>query len=209
MCHRFNEKASQQDVARHFDAINRVIDFDNSDDFYPLKDVLAVRLDRDGERELVTCNWGLLPFWWKPSARSKTAKSFQRMTFNARGESIHEKPAFREAFKFRRCLIPWTEFFERDYYFAVIGAEVSTFAGLWESWRDPESGERVETCTVVTCAANELVEQYHPKKRMPLILNDDDSRRRWLDPDVVERPPLEFLIAPFPADNMKHWAAAE
>jgi len=207
MCHRFNQKVNLRVVADFVDATDRSSPAETTKDLFPLADLLVVRLDLDGDRELVTCNWGLLPFWFKPSAKHKTHKSFQRMTFNARGETIHEKPSYREAFKSKRCLIPWTEFFEHGWYFKIAGTEISTFAGLWQSWKNPEEDQVLETCTIVTCPANELVEKYHPKKRMPVILNDEESRRRWLGPDVVERPAIDDLISAFPAERMEHWEA--
>ncbi len=207
MCHRFNQKANLKDVAEALAVPQVRVEFSTQKDLFPLTDIPVVRLDGDGEREIALCNWGLLPFWWKPSAKHKSPGSFQRMTFNARGETIHEKPTFRAAFKSRRCLIPWTEFFEHDEYFALEDRELSTFAGLWECWQDPETGDELQSCTIVTTEANELVEQYHPKKRMPVILDDEDSRARWLSPDIVERPPLEELLRPFPADVMRHWPA--
>lgn len=207
MCHRMNQKASPHDVAELFDAVDRTSETETVKDLFPLADMQVVRVDPDGDRELVTCNWGLLPFWWKPSARHRTHRSFQRMMFNARGETIHEKPSYREAFKSRRCLIPWTEFFEHGWYFKVQDSDLSAFAGLWQSWKDPETGQSLETCTIVTCPANELVEQFHPRKRMPVILDDEEARRRWLDSDVVERSALDDLIAAFPAERMEHWKA--
>ena len=108
MCHRFNQKANLVTVAEALsvEAGNVRAEFAQQKDLFPLADIPVVRLDEEGERELVACSWGLLPFWWKPSAKQKTYKSFQRMTFNARGETVHEKPSFRNAFKSRRCLIP-------------------------------------------------------------------------------------------------------
>ncbi len=207
MCHRFNQKANLKDVAEALAVPQVRVEFLTQKDLFPLADIPVVRLDGDGEREIALCNWGLLPFWWKPSAKHTSPGRFQRMTFNARGETIHEKPTFRAAFKSRRCLIPWTEFFEHDEYFALEDRELSTFAGLWECWMDPETGDELQSCTIVTTEANELVEQYHPKKRMPVILDDEDSRARWLSPDIVERPPLEEVLRPFPADAMRHWPA--
>ena len=202
-----NQKVNLRVVSELFEATDRSTATETVKDLFPLADMLVLRMDQDGDRELATCNWGLLPFWWKPSAKHKTHKSFQRMTFNARGETIHEKPSYREAFKSKRCLIPWTEFFEHGWYFKVRDSAVSAFAGLWQSWTDLESGLSLETCTIITCPANELVEQYHPKKRMPVILDDAESHRRWLDSDVVERPAIDDLISPFPASRMEHWKA--
>ena len=131
------------------------------------------------------------------------------MTFNARGETVHEKPTFRAAFKTRRCLIPWTEFFEHGWYFSlhpdtVPGQPVSAFAGLWESWNCHETGSAIDSCTIITTAANSLLEQYHPKKRMPVILADAEACRRWLSPDTVERQSIEDLFHPLNADLMVH-----
>lgn len=202
-----NQKANPRDVAELFEAVDRSTKTETIKDLFPLADMLVVRMDQEGDRELVTCNWGLVPFWWKPSAKHKTHRSFQRITFNARGETVHEKPSYRHAFKSRRCLIPWTAFFEHGWYFKVQGRDVSAFAGLWQSWKDPDSDEPLETCTIVTCPANQLVEQFHPRKRMPVILDDEESWRRWLDPDVVERSAIDDLIAAFPAERMEHWEA--
>lgn len=213
MCHRFNQKVNLATVAEAFGVEHVRADFAQQKDLFPLADIPVLRLDRDGDREIVTCSWGLLPFWWKPSAKQKTHKSFQRMTFNARGETVHEKPTFRNAFKSRRCLVPFTEFFEHGWYFSlrddVLNDGVSSFAGLWEGWTNPETDERLESCTIVTTAANELLEKYHPKKRMPVILPDEEARRRWLSPDTVEREAIENLFQPLEAELMTHWEAAE
>jgi len=209
MCHRFNQKASLATVGGTLQAEHVRTTFAQQKDLFPLADIPIVRLDEQGDRELVTCSWGLLPFWWKPSGRQKTHRSFQRMTFNARGETVHEKPTFRAAFKTRRCLIAWTEFFEHGWYFSLrtdnaADQPVSAFAGLWESWTCHETGEHIESCTIVTTAANRLLEQYHPKKRMPVILADEDACRRWLSPDTVERQAMEDLFHPLDTDLMEH-----
>ncbi|MFP6763364.1 MAG: SOS response-associated peptidase [Planctomycetaceae bacterium] len=209
MCHRFNQKASPVTVGQTFQAEHVRTAFAQQKDLFPLADVPIVRLDEQGDREIVTCSWGLLPFWWKPSDRQRNHRGFQRMTFNARGETVHEKPTFRAAFKTRRCLIPWTEFFEHGWYFSlhsdtVPGQTVSAFAGLWESWNCHETGSAIDSCTIITTAANSLLEQYHPKKRMPVILADAEACRRWLSPDTVERQSIEDLFHPLNADLMVH-----
>lgn len=202
-----NQKANLSDVAALFSVNDTLTDVAQQMDLFPLTDIPVVRTSPDGGRELVACSWGLLPFWWKPSARQSTFKSFQRMTFNARGETVHEKPSFRAAFKSRRCLIPWTDFFEHGWYFSILDQEVSAFAGLWESWTNPVSGELIESCTIITTVANELLEKYHPKKRMPVILETDEARSRWLSPDIQERAALEDLIQPLSASRLTHWQA--
>ena len=126
MCHRMNQKVNLRTVAELFDATDRSAATDTVKDLFPLTDMFVVRQDPDGDRELVVCNWGLLPFWWKPSAKHKSHKSFQRITFNARGETIHEKPSYREAFKSKRCLIPWTEFFEHGWPLGSFNVQPAT-----------------------------------------------------------------------------------
>jgi putative SOS response-associated peptidase YedK len=112
--------------------------------------MLVARMDRDGDRELVSCNWGLLPFWWKPSAKRKPHRNFQWMTFNALGETIHEEICYCESFTSKRCLIPWTEFFERGWYSRGRDSVVSAFAGLWQSWDDSEAGQTLETFAITS-----------------------------------------------------------
>ena len=125
--------------------------------------------------------WGLIPAWAKePSIGNKM--------INARAESVAEKPAFRAAFRSRRCIVPASGFYEwqrqgrgpkQPYLIRRKDGEPIGFAGLWEGWRDPASGEAVESCTIITCAPNELVAELHD--RMPVILDPADYDR-WLDP---------------------------
>lgn len=211
MCHRYNQKSNLHEVAETFGVTHIRSEFGSQKDLFPQYAVPVIRLDEDGERELVSCIWSLVPRWWKPNDKIATWKKYVRTypTFNARAETIHEKASFRSAFKTQRALIPWTEFFEHDWYFSLGKQPISTFAGLWE-WRvDHETGERMETCTIITTAANELLEQYHPRKRMPVILDNEDDRRHWLSPDIVERPALEHLFHPYEAEQMKHWRAED
>ncbi len=144
----------------------------------------------------------------KPSTKhAKSHGSFQRMTFNARGETIWREVDVSSGVQSpRRCLILWTEFFEHDEYFALKAASCrrlpGPFLGVLEN---PETGT-LQSCTIVTTEANELVEQYHPKKRMPVIYYGD-NRARWLSPDIVERPLPRRVTARFFADGMRHWPA--
>ena len=130
-----------------------------------------------GEREIAMLRWGLVPFW------AKDLKAGTNM-INARGEGIEAKPAFRDAVKQRRCVVPATGFFEwqgepgRKQPFAVTLPDhaLLAFAGLWERWK-PADGEPVETFTIVTTDANEQVARIHD--RMPVIL-PMDAIDTWL-----------------------------
>ncbi len=200
MCHRFNVRSPASEIAAAFNLPQTPqLEFPETDR-YPGSDVLTLRLDSTGARELSLLEWGLLPRWWKPSAKFHTRKSFQRNTFNARSETIHEKPSFRDAFKKRRALIPASEFYEGGHYFGLVDQPVFALAGLWEAWRLGD--DAVETCTVVTTEANSLIAKYHARKRMPVILQSENDIARWLNPEITSRDDLLDLFEPFDAGMM-------
>lgn len=146
---------------------------------WPLKPTPGLRVDADGELEAFAAEWGLLPFWWKPSDAAKKRSAFQRKTINARAETAAEKPTFRDAWKRRRCLLPCDEFFERGFYFGI--GEPMAFAGLWESWRGGD-GDAATSCTLLTtepCAEVRGVGHH----RMPVLLTTPEERWRWLAAD--------------------------
>lgn len=206
MCHRYHIKTTRIDIATALEMrLHGEPDW-SQNDLYPLSNVPVVISDQDDDLQLRTMQWGLLPRWWKPSDRHKKPAAFQRMTFNARSETIDSKPSYRDAFKQRRCLIPATEFYEGPKgsaaYFKLAESDVMFFAGLWESWKS--RNETIESCTIVTTEANDLVSQYHPKNRMPVILRDHESQRLWLSSDISERPMLEPLFQPLSAVFMTH-----
>jgi putative SOS response-associated peptidase YedK len=126
---------------------------------------------------------------------------------NARSETVTEKPAFREAFKQRRCLIPADGFYEwqrqasggkQPFFFQLKDERPFGFAGLWERWQDKD-GQVIESCTILTTAANEVLRPVHD--RMPVILHRDDYEL-WLDEDMRKRELLKELLRPYPADEM-------
>lgn len=162
-----------------------------------------VRLGRDtGDREFALMRWGLVPFW------ARDAK-IGYSTINARAEEAAAKPAFREALRKRRCLVPADAFYEwehsdpknkRPFAFALRSGQPYAFAGIWESWR-PKEGQPIETFSILTTDANQVVEPIH--NRMPVILDPKDYDR-WLEPATIERLPLDLLRA-FPAEQMISW----
>ncbi len=143
--------------------------------------------------------WGLVPHW------SRDATAF----INARSESAANKPAFRDAFHKRRCLIPADGFFEwqkrgtrkQPYYFQHRDGRPFAFAGLWERWQGTE-GETVETCAILTTKANETVRPVH--ERMPVILPPEDFGH-WLDPAVQKPEAVQALLRPYPAGEMESY----
>jgi putative SOS response-associated peptidase YedK len=173
----------------------------------------VVRLDRDtGRRELANLRWGLIPYW------SKDAK-IGYSTINARAESVATNPAFREAMKRRRCLVPADLFYEwqrvgtkmkQPFAIGMKDGSLFAFAGLWETWKDPATGERIETYTIITTDPNELVKpETGPAlhDRMPVILDPKDYER-WLDPGDLMRMPLD-LLRPHDAGKLMAWRVSE
>jgi len=116
----------------------------------PTTDVDVV-IERNGRRELLPMRWGLVPSWWP-----KPLKKLKAATFNARAETIADKPIFREAFKHSRCLIPASGYYEwhdtpdgkQPYYFTRRDGEPITIAGLWDTWRDKQAGETIRSCAM-------------------------------------------------------------
>ncbi len=154
----------------------------------------------------VLSHWGLIPHWVK----SKTqANGLWNKTLNARVENIFEKPSFRDAAKHTRCLIPIAGFYEyhhqgktnTPYYIFGKDDEPMQLAGLWSEWRNPDTGELINSCSIVTTQANELMTRIHnnPKNteaRMPLILNDENENE-WLQ--LKAHISIEQLL-PFPQE---------
>lgn len=164
----------------------------------PTQPVLVV-VARSGRAVVETMRWGLVPAW------SKGPKSGP-LHINARAETLVEQPAFRHAFAQRRCLVPADGFYEWrgagklrvPYRFTVGAGVVCAFAGLWETWRQPDGGWLI-SCAIVTTAANPLVAAVHD--RMPVIL-PPEAEAQWLDPAFDDPAALQGLLAPFPAERM-------
>ena len=125
---------------------------------------------------------------------------------NARSETVTEKPSFREAFKKRRCIIPADGFYEwqrtggkkQPYFFRMQNEHPFGFAGLWEKWKATD-GQVLETCTILTTEANEVLQPVHD--RMPVILHREDYEL-WLDSDVRKMDLVKELLSPYPASEM-------
>lgn len=163
----------------------------------PTQNVPIIRRAADEERRLEMMRWGLIPSWIDPAAQPVAL-------INARSETADRKPAFREAYRERRCLIPATGFFEwkktgrsrSPFYFRLSGGGLFALAGLWEESRKGDTP--VRSCTVLTTAPNRLVEPIHD--RMPAILSRG-LFKTWLDP-TSSLPELRTLLAPIAAEEM-------
>ncbi len=192
MCGRFALGPPAKSLAGHF-SLDDVPDIPPRYNIAPSQDVATVSRDEPGSpRNLVMRRWGLVPSW------AKDMKIGARL-INARSETAAEKPAFRAAFRSRRCLIPASGFYEwkrrgdakQPYFFAPAGDDLMSFAGLWERW-DGGDGT-VESCTILTTGPNELMEPIH--NRMPVIVTPDDYDL-WLDTGSRDMEHLERLFSP-------------
>lgn len=166
----------------------------------PTDQVLAVT-ERSAGRELMVARWGLIPHW------AKEARIGARM-INARAETLAEKSAYRPLLAKGRCLILADGFYEwrldpdgrkRPVRYTLEHGEPFGFAGLWTSWRDPASGEKERSCTIITTSANELVAPVHD--RMPVIL-PRGVEQQWLDREVAPDAAME-LLTPYPSEHMR------
>ena len=200
MCGRFIRKSVLEELARYFGvSIEDAPFFAPSYNVAPQSFQPVVRLRQGaGAREIALMRWGLVPFWAKDL---KIGYS----TINARSEEVAGKPAFREALKRRRCLVPADGFYEwqridektkQPFAIALKSGEPCAFAGLWERWEAGE-GPTLESFTILTTGPNELMQPIH--NRMPVILEPGDYGR-WLEAaDTAE------LLKPYPAEKMRAW----
>ncbi len=202
MCGRFTLRTPASVIAQQF-RLPLVPDLEQRFNIAPSQPVAIVRDLADNPRQLVYCQWGLIPSWSKDASGS-------RHPINARCETVASSPMFRAAFRRRRCLIPTDGFYEwkptggkkQPFYIHRPDDRPFAFAGIWERWGD--DGE-LETCAVLTTAANELMRPIHD--RMPVIVSPRDYDL-WLDPAVEDAGPLEKLFEPYPAGELEAYAVS-
>ena len=181
MCGRFSLAASWDEIRRYYDLIGAPMNLAPRYNVAPTQSVPVVRSAR--AREAVMMRWGLIPSW------AKEARLGARM-INARAETVAEKPAFRGAFRSRRCLVPADGFYEwqarpkgkQPYRIARSDGALLSFAGLWERWEKAADGAPVESFTILTTTATPKLHPIHP--RMPVIVESWDHAA-WLDGDVA------------------------
>lgn len=183
------------------EALERWFNFDDGPELTarynvaPSQPIPVVRMAANStKRECVLVRWGLVPSWAKDL-------SFGAHTMNARGETLLEKPAFRTAFRRRRCLVPADGFYEwkttgkkkQPHVIRPVDGNPLAFAGLWEDWQGT-GGQEIESTTIITTSANELLKPLH--ERMPVILTPEHFAL-WLDPQQKPED-LQRLLMPYP-----------
>jgi len=194
MCGRYALHAHPDVVALQF-GLGAAPDFKPRFNIAPTQEAPVVRLGAGQKRELALLRWGLIPAW------SKDPSIGGRM-INARAETVSEKPAFRNAYRRRRCLVPANGYYEwkveggrkQPYYLRSAGGDLLAMAGLWEHWRSAD-GQLVESYAIVTTEATGVAKQIHD--RMPVVLAPPDYEA-WLtgpDPGSLLRPPGQVVFS--------------
>jgi len=199
MCGRFTLFEPDKMLARSFD-LGEIPRLGPRFNIAPGQPVAAVRTaSSGGTRELALLRWGLIPSWAKdPSIGGRL--------INARAETVGEKPAFRNAFRRRRCIVPANGFYEwqrregrkQPHYIRMRDGRMFAIAGLWDRW-EGEDGSVAETCAILTTAANAVLAPVHD--RMPMIL-EHGMYDRWLDISAGDPGSLSPLLVPFPPEEM-------
>jgi putative SOS response-associated peptidase YedK len=204
MCGRFVSARKRLELLEEFNVQRDRVRQDLAPDYNvaPTKQIYAVTDDREGERELRTLRWGLVPFWAK-AADSREAGKIGAKMINARAETVAEKPAFRRAFAKRRCLIPADGYYEwkdkKPFYIFRNDGGITAMAGIYELWRDRAVADEDDdhaflwTASVITTEATDDVGQIHD--RMPMII-EPDLWADWLDPDNTEISQLQAAMVP-------------
>ena len=199
MCGRFSQTASPEVMAQQFELIDPPL-FNPRYNIAPSQPVVAIRIEPDTTtRRLVQLRWGLIPSWAKDT-------KIGNQCINAKAETVAEKPAFRAAFKNRRCLVIATGFYEwqrqgpvkQPMWIGLRSKQPFAFAGLWEHWT-PAEGDSLETCTIITTEPNDLMASIH--NRMPVILAPT-SYDQWLDPTFQHIEPLKTLLRPYLSEEL-------
>ena len=177
MCGRFAFYSPSEAAAALF-GVSESVEVQPRYNIAPTQFIAAIRNGENRERELVMLRWGLVPFWAKdPSIGNKM--------INARAETVAEKPAYRAAYRHRRCIVLADGYYEwhkdgdvkTPYFISLASGEPFALAGLWENWADKDSGESLQTTTLITTAANDFMAPLH--HRMPVIL-ESNMAGEWL-----------------------------
>lgn len=204
VCGRFVSTKKPQELADYFEADEVRGDELISYNVAPTENVWIVN-EHDGKRLIDNFVWGLIPSWAKD-------KSIGTRMINARAEDVTTKPAYKKAFESRRCLVPADGFYEwqrigtkkQPFYFSMKDGSEMAFAGLWEGWRDRDdpASTWVNSCTIITTDANDLVAKIHD--RMPVLL-PMTAWEEWLDPNNHDVKALRKLLQPAPSEIMTCW----
>jgi len=202
MCGRFTQAYTWRELVELYRLTQPARNLRPRYNIAPTTAIDVVRLADTG-RELVQMRWGLIPGWWK-----KTAKEIPS-TFNARAETVAQKPMFRSAFKRTRCIVPASGYYEwraveggkQPYFISAADGGVLSIAGLWDQWKDLETGEAISSATLIVTAANDFTRRIHD--RMPVMLGRQDHDA-WLTGKAGVQ-----LLRSTPNDLLRMWPVSK
>lgn len=211
MCGRYGRRADKQRIAEWFRTHNTNV-FNDSElastyNAAPQSIQPVVRLNQEtGEREIAMMKWGLVPYW------SKTVK-LRYSTINADADKLKTSSVWREPFRYRRCLVPADWFYEwpvvdgekQARAFSLKDHSLFAFAGIWDRWKDKETGDVLESFAIVTVEPSEWMAKYHD--RMGVILKPKDYQR-WLEEGEEHTLPFD-LLRPCPEEEMESWRVSD
>ena len=205
MCGRYVINEDPGDLAKYFHVDRTVTEpLDISYNVAPTDQVYAIA-EHEGVRQLGSFRWGLIPHWAKDRKGP--------LNINARSESVATTPAFRDSFRRKRCILPATGFFEWEpkdsgrlpHYITLTGGRPMAFAGIWASWKDPETDEWMRSCSILTTSANDAISEIHA--RMPVIL-PTERWDMWLDREMQDTGALEPFLLPIAAEEVQEHAVS-
>jgi putative SOS response-associated peptidase YedK len=206
MCGRFANKLTWEQIVRLY-GLTAAPPPHNMPPRYNIcpTDPVDTIVERDGKREMVQMRWGLIPRGWR-----KTIKEVKMATFNAHAETVETKPFFRDAFARTRCLIPLSSYFEWQempngrqpwYFTAGDGSPNLTAAGLWDEWKNRETGEYLKSCTMIITEPNEFVAEVHD--RIPALIAEGQFQP-WLSGQAGKE-----ILLPAPNDYLQRWPVSK
>jgi len=200
MCFTIEVHLTRKAIEKRFSVdASALFDFDFSYFYKAFSNPLIPVISQENPDKVRKMEWGLIPSW---ASDRKKAQQVRKGTYNARAESLHEKPSFREPFRTGRCLVIAHGFFEWQladgrkipWYIRLKNDQPFAFAGLYDNWRDPENGELLHTFSIVTTSANPLMARIHnTKKRMPVILSEE-TESQWISGDMSLRKANQLLL---------------
>ncbi len=203
MCGRFTLKTTAESIKEMF-LVEQGLHYDPSFNIAPSQPIVAIRYSpKNDMRAMSLMKWGLVPTWAKDPA-------IGYKLFNARAETLTEKPSYKGPFTYHRCLIPADGFYEwcrsadgkskkQPYYIKRLDEKPMAFAGLWNYWCGPD-GSELETCTIITTHANDIIKPIHD--RMPVILKENEFDV-WMDPRIQNTTLLKQYLNPYPSEEFE------
>lgn len=199
MCGRYTLGKEPNSLLDYFHLHGEVPVYHLSYNIAPSQTAPVILKDAQQQRVCQLMQWGLIPSWSKgPDARFKM--------INAKAETVHEKPAYRNAFRRRRCLVPCDGFYEwqqresgkQPFYIYKQDQSLLALAGLWEHWENEE--QQIDSFTIITTNANPFMQVVH--ERMPVIMTETEFDM-WLDSDCKDTARLQSLLQPYPRDDLR------